>query len=534
MAMLTEVTINGIDVSTYLRTWANIETFGHIVTDIAVQVRRSILNVIPTLGNGMTMVVKRGTTTATDEQVFNGTIDNITKSGAVINILGKDQLAKLINESVNKSYDGVSFPSTEAKGSDIAKDLIETFGGMTATVVDTGDTIIVKEFICRDTDVLSRLQILGVIFDYQIYFSNVDSTVHFEPKGTTSSTTILSTGTNIMNVPRWDLDNSQLVNILKVKGANQEIEQNETFDGDGTASQVFTLSFSPIFVSMFEVVAAVDVQKIPGVVSSTPEPFDYTVDKENKKVTTTSDWTPASGTDNVKTTYSRAIPAEVTVDDEISIDKYGKKRGVKFFDDIQTVDDAIVRGRAWIDKYSVPFVQTRLEVSHTLIDLRVGNKITVVDTINNENREVIINRIKKTYPHKADIIDVGDKEWRIEEWGKFTIERLRRLEEKTAGDTGILIQVKTFNHTLIHARRYLRVKKRNWSGRRELHLDSETLGLLDTQYWVGDTDEGFPEFDDSFRVVFPDDIYDETFLDEDFKGASSANWDTTNRRLSYS
>jgi len=446
--MLTKVTVNSVDVSSYKFKWETVERFGDVVHEIYLEFITSVYDVVA-MRPGLPLVVQRGFVTSTDKYVFQGYIDRIDKAGSKILVYGRDKMVDLINKSVTYSYDGANNP-LEAKGSDIAKDLIETWGGMIASVVDTGSALTLKKFICRGTDILGRLKVLCDIYDYQVYFDPEDGMVHFEPLGYVDASTVMYVGggsTNISNIPTWSFDNTQCVNKLIVKGALQEVTDDQYFNGNGAGSQSFTLAKKPVIVQVWEYVGAAWVLKVPGVPSSTSGTYDYEIDKENKKINCTSSWSPASGSNNVWVRYTNAIPVPIQVEDVSSQALYGVIQAEKMFSDIQSVDDAEQRGRGWVNKYSSPFVRTMVKPA-TLIDYDVGKRVRVVDAINGEDRWVVVNEIKKKYPHDGDEINVGDVYWRLAEWGNFTLERIRRLEEENQKDAELLVQIVQLPQTI--------------------------------------------------------------------------------------
>ena len=526
----TYIEINGVDVSSRLVSWKCVETFGQEVRDVGVTFSKAIYTSIPTLTNGMTLYVKRGATTGQESWVFKGTIDTIQKLGATVMVKGLDQMINLVNKSVTYSYDGVAFPSTEAKGSDIATDLIETYGGMTASVVDTGSTLTLSKFICNGTDVFSRLQIIAQIYDYQIYYDPDDDKVHFEPKGYSSNTTTLQTGVNVTSIPKWSFDSTQLINKLIVKGATQEVEDIEQFDGDNTALQTFTLSKKPIVVQVFEVVAGNDVLKVPGVEDSTSGAYDYEVDKENSKIKCTANWTPATDTNNVKVQYTNSIPVPIQVEDTPSQTSYGVHQAEKFFSDIQTIADAESRGNAWIDKYKNPFISVKLKVVND-VDYEAGQMITVQDDTNNELREVVINKLTKEYPHNYDVIDAGDQDWRLSEWGTMTLERIRRLEEENQNNTDLIIAIKSFTDTKTLRSRYLELDSLAYTGVSDeiFMLGHPTYGVLGTQKLGGALTTTVA------RIIQNAKKYQEKFYDTDFYDSSNSNatWDTNLNKIIF-
>lgn len=536
--MLTEVKINGVDISqtgtNRLVKWLIKEDFGTEIRMAQVILSKNIFLDLPTLRNGMAVTIKRGLSSATEQFVFDGTIDKIEKSLQTVKLQVRDQMMTLVNKTVNYSYDGLLFPSTEAKGSDIAEDLIETWGNMTAVVVDTGNVLTIDKFICNNTDVFSRLKVLADIYDYMIYYDPDDQSVHFEPKGTIVNSNILYVGgalNNVSEVPKWLYDNEECINKLTVKGAVQEVQDEQFFNGDGTANQEFTLSKKPIVVQVFEGAT----QKIAGVEDSTSGAFDYTIDKEKGVISCTSNWTPASGSNNVKVIYTNAIPAPIQVDDEDSQDKYGIIESVKFFEDIRTVEDALTRGQSWLSRYSEPFISTQLKPT-SLIDYEAGQKVTIIDVVNDENRELLVTEIKKAYPHQGDIITVGDKTTRLAEWGVFTLERIRRLEERNERDSDLIVSVKNFSHNAtkengyIYEQRYLEAYTKTLTQDGEgFVLGHPNRGILGTNT-LGDALGA----EVLIKRQQGNCKYKEVFADTDFKDtATTATWNTTTRRIVF-
>lgn len=528
--MLSEVKINGTEISIdgtkRLRKWIVPETFGQSVGECIIECTKTIFSDIPALDSGMSITIKRGLTTKTDQFVFEGIIDRIDKSGAIIIIYGKDLMNNLIKATVTYSYDGDNFPTTEAKGSDIAKNLIEVYGGMTATVIDTGTTLTLKKFICNGTDIFERLQSLANIYDYQIYYNADDSTIHFEPKGYNSTGTILYVGgsnSNVNNIPKWSFDNTQCINKLTVKGAAQEVQDEEFFNGDNTPNQIFTLSKKPNIVQVFDG----STLKTPGVTDSTSGTFDYTIDKENKEIKCTTNWTPAIGSNNIKINYTNSIPVPVQVEDVASQGKYGIYAKEMFFSDIQTVSDAETKGQGIITKYSEPFALVMVKPA-SITDLDRGTQIRVIDSINDEDRTLVINKVIKKYPHNGDELYLGDKEWKLADWGMFTLERIRRLEEEVQKNVDqLLILIRTADIDIPINSRYMKAEIKGYGGTGFL-LDSPTLGMLDSN--ILDT---LTSATSTNRIIWRDNTYIESFYDTDFKGDSSGSptWSTVNKNL---
>ena len=551
--MLSEVKINDIDISLTgtkrLYSYRTEESFGTYVQDVCIVCSINIFSDIPDLNSGMSVTIKRGFATSTEQFIFDGFIDRVDKKGNTVEIYAKDKMITLIKSTVSYSYDGVSFPSTESKGSDIARDLIETWGGMSATVVDTGSILIIKKFICNQTDIFSRLQKLAEIYDYQLYYSTDDATVHFEPRGRNRNVNVLycsGASVNVSTLPTWKFDNTQCINKVLVKGAVQEVQDEEFFSGNNTSEQVFTLAKKPIIVQVWEYVGGNWVLKTPGIDGSTSGSFDYTIDKEAKKIECTTNWTPATASNNVRVDYTNVLPIPVSVQDDASIGKYGEYFTVRQFNDVIDIDDAEKRGVGILNKFKEPFAELSLKPVN-LINFNVGELIRVVDSRNNEDRDVVITEITREYPYKGDTLQLGDKEWRTADWGSFTVERIRRLEEELQKDTDLIVQVRYADHDMTAKRLYCRVLQQSVLGEGFIlssiirgRLGNDVLGdpSLTGLVWGNDIygiwgeynwTDGFDTLPEQIRIVWNDnkiveDFYTTTFKDTD---NTTATWGTS-------
>jgi hypothetical protein len=516
--MLTKVTINSIDVTANLLTWATKEKFNQEITTCEINLSKNVFDLVSDLGIGQSILIQRGETTSTDTTIFDGIIDVVEKNGAVIKVKGKDQLVTLLRTQVNKTYD-INISSQAGVGSAIAQDLIETEGGMTATVVTTPSGLTIKKFILNNTSILESLQKLATVYDYIVFYDSADGTVHFEPKGLLESSTTLLVGDNVTNLPEWITDDSQTINKLKVLGAEQIIETVETFDGTGLANQQNVLTNKPIGVK-----AVVDgSEKRAGIASVTTGTYDYEIDKENKFIDWNQVFAPSSDTGNIviTSTFAKPIPIIITNDESIAL--YGLHEGSRHFSNIQTADDAESAGDGFLIKFGTPFISTKLDVVD-VFDFDVGNRVRVIDTQQNEDRWIIINEVVRKYPYKSDTLLVGDKEWRLADWGQMTMERIKRLEELTAQNEDLVIEVKNFPKALIVSRKYLQALSKDVSGDSMIYLNP-TLGIWNDKKW-GDG-AGIPEV--VVRTIWQNQKVIEPFVNTEFKDTvnTTATWSGT-------
>lgn len=507
--MKTYVEINSVDVSDFVVKWNTIELFGQEVSKCKLEIVSAVKSVV-SLEVGQSVIIKRGEILGTEQYIFQGTIDKITYQGGRLTLLLKDLAATLLKRQVTYSYDK-NIDTSAGVGSAIAQDLIETYGGMSATVVSTGSTILISKFICNNISVFDAVKQIADIYDYMFYYDTDDSTIHFEPKGYTASTNSLAVGTNIKNLPKWEKDMSLLVNKIKVLGAEQIVEDTETFDGTGAANQQNTLSKIPISVNA----SIGGVEQAPGIDGVTSGSYDYEIDKENKKILWNQGTNPGVGVGNISITYTRSIPIPVIVRNETSESNYGTVEASKHFSNIQTLDDAEQMGRGFLTRYSEPFLKTTLEVLG-YNDYEVGQTVGVTDVVNNITATVVINQLERTYPHGADKLIVGDREWKVAEWGKLTMDRIKRLEELTNKNTDLIVEIKDFSNNVSIAKRYLQALSKTYNGT-GLVWGHPIYGTWNSYTWEVDTFGSEVQQ----RLVWQDQTYIENFVDTDFEGVFS-------------
>ena len=142
-----------------------------------------------------------------------------------------------------------------------------------------------------------------------------------------------------------------------------------------------------------------------------------------------------------------------------------------------------------IDTYAEPFTRVKLNVSQISNDYRAGEKVTIVDNYNDQNRELVINKIVKKFPHKWDELHCGDKEYAISEYNKLTMDRIKRLEEEFSKNDDLLIQVIDLSRTFKPRRRYNKIQKRIIVDTDKLIWDHPTQGQWNDEAGAGSNTE---------------------------------------------
>ena len=519
----TEVIIGSTDVSAKVLSWKITETFGQDTKSCAVSFPFSIFTAtLPSLAVGDSMTIKRGITNADDYFEFDGVVTEIDKDGAYVTLYGADKIIVLTNSDINYSYDS-NVDASSGVGSDIFKDMINTHTTLSAdntSVVSTGAVHLITKFRCKNTDVYERVKTLADIYDYQFYWDADNQLVVFEPKGYTASGVTLEVGVNVSEVPKWNYDTSQMVNNLTVKGGEQLVDNTESFNGDG-AEDTFALAQVPNSVR----VEVGGVLQVGGILDSTAT-YDYEVDRINNQIVFKAGSIPGAGVGNVVVTYDYPIPIPVNVRADVSITNYGLYSATKSFSDIESINDAIEKGNAWLDKYSEPFVGVTLKVPSITLGLKAGYQITAVDSYNNENRILTINKITKKYPHSYDEISCGDEEYRTTDFQTLVLDKIKRLEEEVAGDSDLLINVRQPQNDVFAQTRYLIAQTRDVAADAIWDLD-----LWDNCNWEGSYDNSPVRV----RVNHPNHEYLELIYDNDFNdtGNTTATWDNTSNQIDF-
>lgn len=541
--LLTQVQINSIVIKDdngspdpkLLFNWEYERTNDNEISELIINVPKTITGTV-TLGVGKTVEVWKGFTTSTDEKIFSGFISKFEPDGGIIKITCKDKLWDLKRKRVNKIY--LSTDAFFGEVSQIAKDLIETFGGLTSDEQATGTEVgrVLGEFQCINIDIWSRLKALAKAVNYQLWYDAANDTVHFEPRGFNNPAITLTVGTEIISVPKWENDTSKMVNLLRVEGATHGVEQRlpvgtgngvidttANFDTDG-----ITLDFTPESVQLILENANPPTEvKIGGTKDSSTGHFYY-VDKENKKVI------PATGT--TFTATHRAIvnyiilkPAPVKMRRQGSIDEFGTFEEKITLADAMTIADAEARTNEILDRFSNPFLIGEFLVkSVSSLTQKIGDIVTIVDTINNPNinQQLVITKQVIKYPGSNQELTVGDESLRLADINFDANERIRRLEEKLFSNQDLLQEIFQFNNTRPIKPRYKRIFTQAYNVGANVGIwGNSDHGTWGTELW-GDHSTAFDAEADHFIQQF-EDTYTENFIDDDFEGAGNASWSTT-------
>jgi len=393
---------------------------------------------------GQSIVVSRGTVTATDKVVFRGTVRVLKSTGSNIRLDVADPLSLLKLSSLKKSYD-INIDSQAGEYSAIFKDIVED-AGLTSSVVDSGTSssdVIATKFICRGQTRLNRLQLIARILNWYFYYDYVNDWVRLQPKGNNVFGTTLTVGTNIYNIPIWEEDLEQVRNKITIEGVFSLDTREENETGDGSTA---TFNFTYVPEGTECTVAGTLVKR--GVEGS-DETFDYEVDREITPPTYTfqSGSIPTGG-QAIVMKYNTKIPTPVTIKSDTSITLYGvTQEGIYSFQDTVTMNDAEVRATQLLSLLKDAPVMTNIITDE--YDIEVGDQVTVSDSNNSkyDGNYIVLSRIIN-YPDPFDTLVVGNDRFQVEELIDTLNERIRALEIGDGGNQELLRSIIDFTKTL--------------------------------------------------------------------------------------
>lgn len=532
--LLTKVQINGVTIKDDTAGTPNLlinfeyeRTIERGISEMEMTVLQSTNDTV-SLAIGQTVSVWTGFTTSTDKKIFEGFISDFSPDRGLITITCRDKMWDLVRKTMNNVYLDTGVQAGQVSA--IAKDLIETFGGLTSDEQATGTAVgeTIAEFRCDQTDIYERLIVLAKAVQYQIFYDAVNDTVHFEPRGFTLSGTTLTVGTEIIGLPKWENDPSMMVNDLRVDGAVHEtnlrfptsgtgkIGTTANFDTDG-----ITLPFTPESAKL-----TIDVSDPPTTIregggeDSSASNFWF-MDRENKKIK------PATSTTFTTNhfafiDYTWLAPAPVHQIRQSSIDTFGSFEKEITLTDIQTIADAEARTAQILDRFSTPFLVGEIIVkSVSTISLDVGDTVTIVDNLSkpNINQDFIITKQIIKYPGSNQELTVGDESLRMKDWQFNIEERLKRLEEQFLKNQDILQELFDFKNTLTSQPRYRRIFTEAYNtGNNVMIWDNVDHGIWNTDNW-GTASTAFDAEADHFIQQF-ENSYTENFIDDDFEDSA--------------
>ena len=524
MALKTKVVINSITIKDdngapdpkLLFTWEYERTLEHGISELIITVPQKIND---------TVSIWKGFTTSTDTKIFEGFISNFNPDKGMIEIVCKDKMWDLVRKNVNDVYED-SGPQA-GQISAIAKDLIETYGGLTSaeqpTGTSTGETI--SEFRCVNADIYERLNILARAVNFAVFYDAVNDTVHFEPKGFNNSELTLTVGTEIIGVPTWENDTDQMINDLRIDGAVSETQLR--FPVSGTGQIGVTAGFETTGITLPKtpenVKLTIDSANPPttlregGSKDGTSGHYFY-VDRENKIIT------PAVGTtfdanDFAFVDYSWMAPAPIHMANQGSKDSFGSFENQTTLPDVVTISDSEARATEILARFSQPFLIGEIIIkSSSTISLNIGDTINVIDNVSNPsiNKEFVITKQLIKYPGTSEELTIGDQALRMADWQLNVEERLKRLEDSFLRNQDLLMELINVNYEMSNVPIYKRIFSETYDeANLRLIWSHPTKSLWGTHKWGTEATAFEAEVDEFIQQYL--NLYTEDFFDDDFE-----------------
>lgn len=536
--------------------WDYPKTEDQPVTEAELVTLKSITD-YTTVNNGDLVQIFVSNDAVTWVRRFYGFIDNAVQTGTTNTLKCKNKMGLLVREIVNQLYN-----SSGPQGgviSAIAENIVQD-GGLSTNFQNSGTAQILSEFKCINANRYERVKtLIKDSLDWALYYDDENDEVVAEPQGYVDSGITITTGQEIVAVPEWTADTSNLINDLRIDGAVTDTTITESGKVGTTAgyqTDSLLLTKTPNSVELYmDASNPPTTQRVGGTQDSTTGNF-YWVDRENKKVM------PATGTSFTNANYAKinyvwSAPAPIHMRNDTSITDWGLAEKQLTINDIKNIADAEARGREILAKQSRPYLTGKLKVKST-VALVVGQLINIVDNITPQNVSgtYMILSVDYKYPNGYEEITVGDKIWRTADWQEKTETRLKRLEENLVRNDDLITEL--IDNNALNADnfipvqpRYHKVVTQNMAGN-TLIWGNPSFGTWGSFYWGGSPQTSFVLGHPSAGVLGTSKLgsqlsaetdyfvaqylntYTERFLDTDFKDASTnATWNTTTKQLTF-
>jgi len=484
MAMQDKIMIDGIDVTEYRLNWVYSGLWDSAIDAMSLKFAPSVKDIL-TLETGMEIIVTRGYTTDTDEDVFTGQITQVKPFVSEIKLTCKNRMLDAVKSAQTKSWDK-DIDTEAGVGSEIFKSICDNsdLEYDDTTIINTGTTDAFKlvKFIQNDEDDFQKMNELAEHYNYMISYDYTANKVIFKPKGYTTYPVPLTVGSEIPGQIKWKENMEQLINKVKIQGATVYDKIVETFAGP---DDEFTLSKTPEDTELRKNYSSSSDLLTRGQkdVGTLGTDFDYYIDVEQKKIVLD------SNISDVWINYGAQVPLPIILTNNTSVQKYGgpnkKPHFKKFaFNDIKDAKDAEDRGRAILNKYSLPFNEVeKIPVINSIIQAnRVfvpGDVVQIIDPFTDKDLTLFVSEVIKSWPHIQDQICAGDQTWKTEDWQAVQMEKINRLFNELNKNQDILIQTYDFDRETTYERRYVYLEANNVVGEAGIY-GHPTFGLYGT------------------------------------------------------
>jgi len=447
-----------INVTSYRLNWTNEEDWGESIALLEIKFSKNIDKVI-TLKDGLYIQIRRGFSDVSEEYIFEGTIVNLETVTQKYKATCFSLLQEGIKGRVKKVWDR-AIDIEQGVGSEIFKTLctLSNVPFLNSNIPSTGteENLRLQKFIADGEDPYQKMQRLAEYYNRIVgYIPGQGAT--FLPKSFVEYEKTLTVGQQINGELVWDDDALQLCNKVIVNGATVYDKITQTFAATGTQ---FNLSRTPedTEVRQDNETGALFVRGQ----KDTPGDWDYYVDVENQRLIFKEEQS------NIWIRYGAQVPIPRIWSNFTSIDEHGgpqKTPHIKefTFPEMKDVADVDKWAQEYLAKYSIPFVNTQAPINDRALQeagfIKPGYLVNIVDTRNNKNVNVLVTKIRRTFPHTNDIITVGDKVWRLEDWDADIEKKIDKLTRELSKNQDIIVEALQFEGQIRFGRRYKEVKQ---------------------------------------------------------------------------
>jgi hypothetical protein len=514
---LVKITINGVDVSSYLYRGKYSKTASQPIKNGMFIFSKNI-NTVLTIDDsiiGKSITVQRGVSVSTERYILRGEVVSYVSKGSTYEFSVSDKLYAAQRLEYNYTYD-INTDSQLGVGSEIVKNLITQAGlsYTTSSVISTGTTtnLLLRKYQAKNK-IIDSLKDLAKTYKYQIFYKDSDDLVYFIPVGYTATSTVLTTGVDITERIPWKTTGEDIANNITLIGGEQLDWAAESFAGPNTT---FTLVAKPVDTD----VTVGGVKKQRGVNSSDPK--DFYVDSEKKQLIFTTSST------GIVVNYSYNVPVKVNSTDYASVTKFLQRDQTVIDSRLTNTDDATLKINNLLEDSSDSLTTAPINVVGNN-DLEVGQQVQIVDSVQGITKDVVVQNIDYTFPYKADMVTVGAIPVTPIDTQISVIDAINKLQAQLSSDTDINIQIINTSSDLA-VLGYSKLETAPMDAN-ALYWDSDTQGE-----WSNDAgSNGYNWGTDTAETYTVDSLiplnnsYLEDFYSSEFKdaGNTTATWGTT-------
>lgn len=443
-----QIIVNGVAVNNFLIRWTVEAAYGHAIAVAHVELVKNATSLVTFTPNQTVDIYRYRASNNTSRHIFSGNIERIEQEPGLVRLVCNDKLWVAVKLNINYLYDYATDTSAGVVSS-IFKDLCDRSSLSYTTTSVTSTTTgypVVQKFACRNVDLFDRMQKLADTVNFYFWYRPTDDLVYFQPKGLTTNSTGLTVGSNVVKVPQWKTDMTEMINVVNVLGDSPNVQYTKAYTGDA-ATTVFDCvdpNANKIRVDSIRV-QITGVDKTGGTPGSTSS-YDYylntTRDANGVEYDQVVFTVAPAGAAAITFIQDYGQPVRVRRLNQASIAAYGQYERVITNSALRNNTDAAVYAQTMLNVFSYPFYYTELEVKDPDSGLwEIGQQVTVTDAYNSGvTGTYTVNQITFRYPEKSDIISVGNKEWKLADWGFDINKQIQSLQQEASSNTQYLSQ----------------------------------------------------------------------------------------------